>query len=238
MWSMVRSIERWRWNFLGYTKHCLSTLFKSYCSLSSLNYTQLQKQYLSDADQELQKQLAWSIMVQVNFLSSRIGRDLIWLANLDLQVAETFAFGEADEDEDEDEVEDDEDEDEDAVEGEIEQNGQIEAEVLENEGTDQDDEPKDGSESEFEITSLKGLAYLDCCLTVCDASNIMNQHKSIKRVQVGTPRSVMSRPYLCYNSNSLPVKFLKPYKLGWVDHVSIIHVHGSLESLAYWNSSV
>ena len=147
-------------------------------------------------------------MVQVNFLSLRINR--YYLTCKSLQVAETFAFGmdnEDDEDEDEDALE--EDEDEDADEEEIEQDRQIEAEGLENRGTDQHNEPKDGSESEFEITSLKGLAYLDCCLTVCDASNIMNQHKSIKRVQVGSPRSVMSRTFLCNNSNSLPVKFLK-----------------------------
>ena len=41
-----------------------------------------------------------------------------------------------------------------------------------------------------QFKSLKGLAELDCCVTVVDASNLITHLNSIKRVQVGSFRQL------------------------------------------------
>ena len=57
-----------------------------------------------------------------------------------------------------------------------------------------------------QFKSLKGLAELDCCVTVVDASNLITQLNSIKRVQVGSFRQLyfaFSIKLCLYDSQSL-----------------------------------
>lgn len=64
----------------------------------------------------------------------------------------------------------------------------ITKEIVEGEFDDiNDDEKIKEDEPKLPLTSLKGLAELDCCVTVIDASNMLAQLNSIKRVQVNSP---------------------------------------------------